>query len=341
MKIASLMRRLLYHPKWALWLYLALLVTVCLAIYWGGDRWWLSTIMMFGPKWIYVAPLPILVIWLAVARASRREWLTLLVVTCVLLFPTMRLCLPWRTLVVSRRADIRLLTWNTGGNEVDTDPFKALIARVDPDIICLQECRVDLGTVFPESWTILRSGNIVIATPWDCDSQTVMTRQHPPSRWPRPICHLIQVHLGAKSFHIATLHLQSPRYGLVEVTDSQTMIAPTRRMLLVAQTQNRRAESNQVSQRLADVDGPLIIAGDFNTPTCSTIYRECWGMYKNSFSIAGFGIGNTVRVEQGGFQFAARVDHILTSQHWAYTECWVGPDVGSDHVPLIASFYRR
>ena len=253
----------------------------------------------------------------------------------------MRFCLPWQSLFETGLAEVRVLTLNADGGNVDADRLYALIARINPDIVCLQECPADLEKGFPDSWTILRNRQILIATRWDCDSKEVITRQHPPTRWPSPICNLIQVHTGSRFFHFATLHLQSPRYGLANVTDSRTMIAPSRRSLLVTQTKNRRDESNQVSQKLAEFDGPLIIAGDFNTPTSSTIYRECWGVYRNAFSAAGLGFGNTVRVGQGGIQFAARIDHVLSSQHWACTECFVGPEVGSDHRPLIASFAGR
>jgi endonuclease/exonuclease/phosphatase (EEP) superfamily protein YafD len=323
------------------WVYLGLLLTIAWAILWGGDHWWFPTIMMFGPKWIYAVPLPILIIWLTIARAKRRDWLMLLVVIGILLFPICRFCLPWRTLIASGPADVRVLTLNAGGDLLNNELLKALITDAHPDIVCLQECPEDITNVFPETWTILRSGGILIATPWDCETREVINRQHPPTRWPSPVCHVVQVYQGIESFQFASLHLQSPRYGLAAVTDSETMLAPSRRELLKEQTNSRREESIQVSQGLADVVSPLLIAGDFNTPTSSAIYRRCWGRYRNAFSTAGWGIGQTVRVCQGGIRFASRIDHILSTQHWVCRECWVGPDVGSDHLPVIASFELR
>ena len=42
------------------------------------------------------------------------------------------------------------------------------------------------------------------------------------------------------------------------------------------------------------------------------------------------GRGCAVRV------FGVRIDHVLTGDGWRCRRCWVGPDVGSDHLPLLA-----
>jgi hypothetical protein len=31
-----------------------------------------------------------------------------------------------------------------------------------------------------------------------------------------------------------------------------------------------------------------------------------------------------------------RIDHVLATPEFTFTKCWVGPDVGSDHLPLLA-----
>jgi hypothetical protein len=47
---------------------------------------------------------------------------------------------------------------------------------------------------------------------------------------------------------------------------------------------------------------------------------------------AGWGYGYTRPSRYPWF----RIDHILASPEWVFTRCWVGPDLGSDHLPLIA-----
>ena len=67
----------------------------------------------------------------------------------------------------------------------------------------------------------------------------------------------------------------------------------------------------------------------------------CWDDYTNAFSKAGFGFGETRWTTMRGITFGVRIDHILTNEHWRPQRCWVGPDVGSDHLPVIADLRLR
>jgi endonuclease/exonuclease/phosphatase (EEP) superfamily protein YafD len=80
----------------------------------------------------------------------------------------------------------------------------------------------------------------------------------------------------------------------------------------------------------------MVIAGDFNLPVESAIYRQHWGRFRNAFSETGFGAGFTKHTRL----FGVRIDHILSSKDVDPVRSFVGKDVGSDHVPLIADFVR-
>jgi endonuclease/exonuclease/phosphatase (EEP) superfamily protein YafD len=80
----------------------------------------------------------------------------------------------------------------------------------------------------------------------------------------------------------------------------------------------------------------LILAGDFNMPTESAIYRTFWAAYANAFSDAGWGFGYTEWPGMRRLPFGIRIDHILAGPGWHPLRCWVGPNIGSDHLPLIA-----
>jgi endonuclease/exonuclease/phosphatase (EEP) superfamily protein YafD len=75
-----------------------------------------------------------------------------------------------------------------------------------------------------------------------------------------------------------------------------------------------------------------VIAGDFNMPTDSDIYQLYWSSYTNAFSAAGLGFGYTKFTRWHGI----RIDHILAGPGWRCRRSWVGPDVGSDHRPVLA-----
>src|SRR5262249_30558545 len=130
-----------------------------------------------------------------------------------------------------------------------------------------------------------------------------------------------------------SLHLDSPRDGLVEEIRTRGLQAGR----LEENSARRRRQSEKVNRWLESWDGaPSLLAGDFNTPTESTIYRENWSGYQNAFSAAGFGFGSTFFTRHT----AVRIDHILVGHGWRCRRCWVGPPVGSPHRPVIADVCR-
>lgn len=76
----------------------------------------------------------------------------------------------------------------------------------------------------------------------------------------------------------------------------------------------------------------LIVAGDFNTPPEGRVYAACWGDFRNAFSDAGVGWGQTKETRL----FGSRIDHVLFARPWRCQAAWVGPAMGSDHRPLVA-----
>jgi endonuclease/exonuclease/phosphatase (EEP) superfamily protein YafD len=81
------------------------------------------------------------------------------------------------------------------------------------------------------------------------------------------------------------------------------------------------------------VTSPVLVMGDFNTPPESAIFRRVWGRYTDAFASAGWGWGYTFFTMR---KIAVRIDHILAGPGWYCERCWVGPDVGSPHRPLLA-----
>jgi endonuclease/exonuclease/phosphatase (EEP) superfamily protein YafD len=78
-------------------------------------------------------------------------------------------------------------------------------------------------------------------------------------------------------------------------------------------------------------DGPTVVGGDFNLPVESSIFQRHWGDLINSFSAAGTGWGVTKRTTAIG----VRIDHVLVGREWRVVSSFVGPEIGSDHLPLV------
>ncbi len=74
------------------------------------------------------------------------------------------------------------------------------------------------------------------------------------------------------------------------------------------------------------------MAGDFNLTAEHPLYRRDWSGYVNAFSGASWGLGETMFTRRIGL----RIDHVLAGPDWRPVRCWVGPDVGSAHRPVLA-----
>ena len=145
------------------------------------------------------------------------------------------------------------------------------------------------------------------------------------------------VTLPTGELRFATVHLQSPHQGIAHVLDRSTGIRPSRANLIAREIAARWEESEELAAQLAGDGRPDMVVGDFNLPVESPIYRSYWSTWWDAFSAAGWGLGGTEWPKAtAGIPFGIRIDHILSGPRWRPTRCWLGPDVGSDHLPLIA-----
>ncbi|MHB1035971.1 MAG: endonuclease/exonuclease/phosphatase family protein [Pirellulales bacterium] len=327
-------RRLAGAVPWCVWLYVAMVAGVWLLLRVGGDRWWFATVVLFGPRSLYALPLAVLgplVLW------TRRPMLRHLTAAALIVVgPIMGLCLPWAWLTAPEGTTIRVLTCNISGSAVDVHRLAALIDLTQPDLVALQECPADLGMIWPKGWHVCRAGELLIASPHPLDSQQAVRNDHPPSRWP-PVNGLrCSVAMPRGPVGFCCVHLNTPHRGLSEVLDRQTLVNPARSTELAAGIVNRRRESEDLAEWLQGGSGPWIAAGDFNMPADSAIYRASWAGYVNAFSAAGLGFGYTKWTPVRGWLYGLRIDHVLAGGGWRPRSSWVGPDVGSDHLPLVA-----
>jgi endonuclease/exonuclease/phosphatase (EEP) superfamily protein YafD len=81
-------------------------------------------------------------------------------------------------------------------------------------------------------------------------------------------------------------------------------------------------------------DLPMVVGGDFNMPSDDSTMAALRNYFRFAFEEAGWGYGYTRPAEYPW----VRIDHLLSSPEWSVTRCRVGPDLGSDHLPVIAEF---
>jgi vancomycin resistance protein VanJ len=314
------------------WLYLAGLLLLCLFIRVAGDRWWIATLIMFGPRWIWGVPLCILIP--TALRFRRRSLWVLAAAAVVVIGPIMGLCIG-----IGARADssadlgLRVLMCNTQGEVLDEGALTQLITSVQPDIVALQEWRPPRPpTVFAGGpWHILVNGEFVIGSRFPIRAIRVSFSQHAAQFRGAAVAYDVQI--SGRTLRFFSVHLTSPhevfrkalhgdRYGRARVQYNSKL---------------RREEAEDIRQQADAFAGPVLIAGDFNLPNDSSIYRSTFSSFTDGFYAAGFGFGWTYHEKWT----VARIDHILGGPGWNVSRCWVGPSVGSDHRPLIADLQLR
>jgi len=316
------------------WVYLAAVAVVWLLLWVGGDRWWFATVLLFGPRWPYAVPWPAFVLFASLAR--RRLLWPLAAAGVVLAVPIAGLCLPLGRLAGQAGPSLRVLTCNVDGDAVDAKRLAALIAAEKPDAVALQECPAELRLDWPSGWNVVHAGGMLVASPHPLASVEESRRRHPPSRWPAVNGLRCTLETPQGPVRFCCVHLRTPREGLSETLDRSTGISPARSATLTAAIADRRMESEELVRWLGDFSGPSIVAGDFNMPTDSAIYRGCWSRWANAFSRTGFGFGYSKWTPLGRWSYGLRIDHVLTSPGASPRRSWLGPDIGSDHLPLLA-----
>jgi vancomycin resistance protein VanJ len=315
------------------YIYLALMVFLWFGLRIIADEWSLGTLFLYGPRWICLLPLLVL-IPLAIKVRSWKSIAFLAMTTLVIVGPIMGGTISPQTLWsgVDRSECIRILTCNTDGEVLNRGSLRELIAQTKPDIVALQEAESpETDTLFPPGWHVTEvHGGLRIASHFSIE-KTEYLGDKELGAWGFAGRYLLKTPYQELVF--VNLHLPTPREGFEQFLHQP--FAATR--TIQEQTASREHASRMARKWLQEENEFLLIAGDFNMPDDSAIYRTYWGDFTNAFASAGWGWGYTKQTRW----FGARIDHLLAGKAWRCERTWVGPDVGSDHRPMIADWTIR
>jgi endonuclease/exonuclease/phosphatase family metal-dependent hydrolase len=205
----------------------------------------------------------------------------------------------------------------------------------------LQGCTGPVRIAWPPGWSVSQQGELLIASRYPIRESKLAVLASNGQVFSGPNVYYCTISLPQRDIAVCSVHLPSPHFGLAESLDRRTLLSDRGSRLLEEESQDRRRQSEAAVEMARGIHDPLIVAGDFNMPTDSAVYRETWGRFNNAFSRGGFGFGHTERPGSFGWLFGLRIDHILSGPNWRPFRCKVGSDVGSDHRPLIADLAWR
>jgi len=289
--------------------------------------------LVFGPRWLIAIPL-IILFPLAVWK-KRGLIFSIIAALLIVIGPIMGFTVPLGNVATGSHS-LRIITCNLQNGAFNHATLNALIENKRPDVVALQELPNNHKIKALGEWNHIFEGDLHIFSKYQLIKGDFKKGSIPQHVWPRPLLLYCTVATPAGNVSFCSLHLPSPRYGLQHILDKKTLLSLKRKNLLIDETMYRRKISGEISNIVVALSSPKIIAGDFNMPVESSIYRECWSKYSNAFSNCGTGYGWTQRASVRGIPVGVRIDHVLTDEYIIPTHCEIGPDVGSDHLPVIA-----
>ncbi|WP_437774259.1 endonuclease/exonuclease/phosphatase family protein [Sorangium sp. So ce1097] len=334
-------------------LYLLGVVAVWLALPIAGDRWWPATLFLFGPR--QVIALPLLAIVPAALLVHRRALVPAALASLIVVGPILGFAVSFRSLVGGAgRGDLRVASFNTGSRRTGMERLKAFVADARPDVLALQECDLpepELTAAFPGWFVHVDRGMCLVSRHrileaesrdrrdvWDAGGHGAILRYAialpdratvaAPSGAPEAPQPEAQVPPGTRAFSLLNLHLETPREAIEALMHGLWKQAAEHDRVIAL----RAWESELARQWVDEAPYPLIVVGDLNMPVDSAIYRRFWSGFENAFSRAGLGFGATKRTRW----FGIRIDHVLAGPGWTTERAWIGPDLGSDHLPILA-----
>ena len=300
------------------------------------DRAWPATLIAFGPRWPAAVPLlPLAILVLVVASGRQRAVLILfLVLTGIVLvvgFMDFRLGLARGPDNPIKR--IRIMTYNLGGSGVTAEALDRLLKVEAVDIAVLQECPFYDYSPARLGWKFFYGGDLCLQSRYPF---SVLDVPDPDEVWRRhtlePLRFTIEGPTGR--LQLLNVHLDTIRGGVNALAARGWRGLPE----FAFNRDESKLESQAARDRVNLSTEPLIVAGDFNLPVESAIYRASWGDLTNVFSRCGRGLGHTKFTQL----FGIRIDHVLTSDHWTCTEARVlSTSFGGDHAPLVVDVRLR
>jgi len=316
--------------------YACFLIILALMPFWPREFWWLATIVQFAPFYVLVFPAVLLLILSGAARLWKIALIQILLIPFILV-AIMRF--EFNIGAPDGRTEdktITILSMNIGkdfetGRPLNVDKFLRLLHDVNPDIIALQEAGGPrllerIRSEFPdEPWRGLFESEFSLI------SRMPLSRE--PVDWKEGRKPFSKYQITGESYVINyyNVHFMTPRYGLNHLREKG---------LAGVQEVKRTTEYHEKESRLASLivwpDRNVIVSGDFNLTILHPIYREHWARFTNVFSKRGSGFGRTKNFPFHGLK-GFRIDHILVDQNWEVVNAFVGPPLGSDHRPVIAT----
>jgi endonuclease/exonuclease/phosphatase (EEP) superfamily protein YafD len=310
-------------------LYLAVvLIYFALRLVLGDTLWWIAlinafTVYVFTPLFVLIPVNVLAGLWRSAARLS------LLALVGVIWFG------PFFQPGAQRSASgnvLRLVSFNMWQTDEVIEPTEAWLREVNADIVLLQEAPWPYrNTDAPEDLLDLYPYQELHGMQLTLSRYPIVQSDPVPGNQTRLV-----LDIDGREVALYNVHFRVP-------FTNQTRLIPdaSSHVLNLMLNYDETARNAQIREFLEYVETeelPHIVAGDFNTSQHSLIYADIALQLRDAFREVGSGLGATWPVGQLP-EFVPpllRIDYIWYSGTIRPIDVELGPDLGSDHLPLVA-----
>lgn len=295
-----------------------------LLFFWLLERlasdWWPVAILICLPHLPAGLPLPVLTYVRLRVAWRRPQWLLL---GWLLWLAGSGFCLNWQ---VRSKAPLRVASYNLEGCPNGEKEAATTLKSLGADLYALQEV---------SAWTA-RSRDF-LQLPYSAnDGEFLVLSRYPilrsqlvelqTGRFPRP-CQVVDLQLPGGPLRVINVHLSLLVHGPQWLVNHRSELSQH-----VPQALNDRR--GQIGRLLPLLQGPCLVAGDFNSQPRDNCLKPLESRMRDSFRQAGLG---------WGFSFestlpALRIDYIWHSPELSCLSFETVPSLSSDHMPIMADF---
>ncbi len=321
---------------------LGLLIFVVLRLIFGDSLWWLAFFGNLTP--VYFAALIVLLPLALLFRAKRG---VLLMLPLVLIGAVWygQLYLPKAAVVASSAETIKVVSFNVWGDNPDLTPVEDWLRDQAADVVVTIELPPAwnagipaLRDVYPEqitgNSTMLYWGGTLL-TQHPVVSSEVIDLGDGVMRQQRVV-----IDVAGQQIAVYAIYLLLPLGNEAHIAGSTSFYTS---VFSLYDASARDAQIHALLVRLRDEPLPYIVAGDFNLSDQSVIYNDLAAALGDSFREAGTGLGTSWPMLRATFGLPSsipplvRIDYIWHSADFRAVTAAVGPFLGSDHLPMLAT----
>ena len=325
---------------------LLLVLGILAAIYEFSETWWLSTLLLYLPKAQWAIPAVILALFSL--RYHFPSFLLNLFAILLVAWPIMGYNVPVLRAQSPAPTEPVYSFVITSCNVQSFEPnFPAVLqemGRTEPEIVALQEIykpHPDLEEALAE-WNKVRHSEYFVASPHpveyiaECHSEA----------FNRVAAVAVDVKFPQETVRVFNIHLMTIRKGLSEYANDEDQQRNAQAQL-ESHSELRKLELDNVAEFIEQYRStyPILVVGDFNMPTSSSLYQTYWAHYQNVFDLTQWGYGYTSPVTKHKYWMKnspwLRIDHILVDDHWIAQDYLTGKSTGSDHRVVAARVGRN